>query len=260
MTTLTYLKGQLYTIPISDLQADPNQPRKSIDPLALDELVVSIKAHGIISPILFSVATDTSLIIVAGERRFRAAQQAGLLEVPGICVEGNTAEIALVENLLRQDLTAIEEAEALQRLKTEQQYSDEQLSGVIGKARTTISDIMLINRLPPEVRDECRGDRQISKNALIEIARKKQVRGMQTAFDRYKDKVAKAAAGRTKQAKSAETAADLVLWLDKVTKKLNSLDTAGWSEEEKGTFNQAVHDVHEALGAMLNSATPSNLA
>ncbi|MEK6653961.1 MAG: hypothetical protein AABY92_02270 [Thermodesulfobacteriota bacterium] len=86
-----------------------------------------------------------------------------------------------MENLLRQDLPAIEEAEALQRLKEEQKYTDEQLSGVIGKVRTTISDIMLISRLPPEIRDECRGDRKISKNVLIEIARKKQVRGMQTA-------------------------------------------------------------------------------
>lgn len=80
----------------------------------------------------------------------------GLTTLPAIFVEGNPSEIALVENLLRQDLTSVEEAEALQRLKDEQQYSDEQLSGVIGKARTTVSDIMLINRLPVAIRDECR--------------------------------------------------------------------------------------------------------
>ena len=261
MATVTYKKGKLYDLPIIDLKPDPNQPRKSMDPQALEELVASIKTHGIIQPILFRVVADSPyLIIVAGERRFKAAQQAGLLAVPGICVEGNASEIALVENLLRQDLTAIEEAEALQRLKEEQQYTDEQLSGVIGKARTTISDIMLINRLPPEVRDECRGDRKISKNVLIEIARKKQVRGMQTAYEKYKEKVKKAAEGRTKQEKEPETAADVMKWLSKAVNKLNGLDTSAWTEDEKGAFNQALMDFHETIRAMLNPSAPSNLA
>ena len=139
MATVTYKKGKLYDLPIVDLKPDPNQPRKSMDPQALEELTASIKTHGIIQPILFRVAAEEigghdpnspelgivspdsvvpgNLIIVAGERRFRAAQFVGLTTVPGICVEGNPSEIALVDNLLRQDLTSVEEAEALQRLK-----------------------------------------------------------------------------------------------------------------------------------------------
>ena len=105
----TYKKGQLYQLPIIDLTTDPNQPRKSMDSLALEELAASIKTHGIIQPILFRVTADSPyLIIVAGERRYRAAQQADLLVIPGICVEGNPSEIALIENLLRQDLTTVE--------------------------------------------------------------------------------------------------------------------------------------------------------
>jgi ParB family chromosome partitioning protein len=227
MATVTYEKGKLYDLPIIDLKPDPNQPRKSIDPQALEELVASIQTHGIIQPLLFRVDAESPyLILVAGERRFKAAQLAGLLTVPGIFVEGNPSEIALVENLLRQDLTAIEEAEALQRLKEQQQYTDEQLSGVIGKARTTISDIMLINRLPLEIRDECRGEQKISKNVLIEIARKKQVRGMQTAYEKYKEKVKKAAEGRMKQVKEPETAADATAWLSKTVNKLSGLDAS----------------------------------
>ena len=147
-----------------------------------------------------------------------------------------------------------------QRLKAEQQYTDEQLSGVIGKARTTISDIMLINRLSPEVRDECRGDRRISKNVLIEIARKKQIRGMQTAFNNYKEKVAKAGEGRTKQAKAPETAADVMTWLSKAINKLNGLDTSAWSEDEKGTYTQTLMDFQAAIGGILNPPVPSSMA
>jgi len=102
----TYKKGKLYDLPIIDLTPDPNQPRKFMDPQALEDLAASVKLKGIIQPILFRVAADNPyLLIVAGERRYKAAQMAGILTIPGICVEGNAAEIALVENLQRQDLT-----------------------------------------------------------------------------------------------------------------------------------------------------------
>jgi len=261
MATVAYKKGKLYDLPIIDLKPDPNQPRKSMDPQALEELTASVKRVGIIQPLLFRVDAESPyLILVAGERRFKAAQLAGLTTIPGICVEGNPSEIALVENLLRQDLTAIEEAEALQRLKEQQQYTDEQLSGAIGKARTTISDIMLINRLPPEIRDECRGDRKISKNVLIEIARKKQVRGMQTAYEKYKEKVKKAAEGRTKQVKEPETAADATAWLSKAVNRLNGLDASAWTEDEKNTFNETLLNLQETIQALLNPPALSNLA
>ena len=108
MTTAKYEKGKLYELSIIDLKPDPNQPRKSMDPQALEELTASITRVGIIQPLLFRVDADSSnLIIVAGERRFKAAQLAGLTTIPGICVEGNPSEIALVENLLRQDLRTL---------------------------------------------------------------------------------------------------------------------------------------------------------
>ncbi|MCX6983619.1 MAG: ParB/RepB/Spo0J family partition protein, partial [Lentisphaerae bacterium] len=170
----TYEKGNLYQIPITDFKPDPDQPRKVIDPDALAELTASIAKIGVIQPLLFRVeAGNPYLIIVAGERRYAAAQKAGLFVLPAICVTGDYAEIALIENLQRQDLTAVEEAEALLRLKDEQKYTDEQLAGVIGKARTTLTEMLSLNRLPLAIRNECRGDRKITKSILIEIARKK---------------------------------------------------------------------------------------
>jgi ParB family transcriptional regulator, chromosome partitioning protein len=260
--TVTYEKGKLYDVPISDLKTDPNQPRKSIDPEGQEEMNASVRTYGVIQPILFrrgllaspSIQEEPqwALFIVAGERRFRAAQECGLATIPGIFVEGNCAEISLVENLLRQDLTAVEEAEALQRLKEEQKYTDEQLSSVIGKARSTISEIVVINRLPQEIRDECRGDRKISKNTLIEIARKKQVRGMQTAYEKYKEKMKKAAEGRRKHEKAPETAGDVMTWLSKAVGKLQNIDTAAWSEDETFTFNQTLIELQETIRKILN--------
>ena len=101
----TYTKGKLYEIPFGDLQADPNQPRKYFDSIALQDLVDSIKTHGLLTPILFRVDQEGNLFVVAGERRLRAAKEAGHETIRAILVEGNHKEIALVENIQRADLT-----------------------------------------------------------------------------------------------------------------------------------------------------------
>ena len=251
----TYKKGKLYDLPIIDLKPDPNQPRKSMDPQALEDLAASVKLKGIIQPILFRVAADSpDLIIVAGERRYKAAQMAGLLTIPGICVEGNAAEIALVENLQRQDITTVEEAEALQRLKEEQKYTDEQLSGVIGKARSTITEILTLNKLPPEIRDECRGDRQISRTTLLEIARKKQARSMLKAYATYKAKQQKGKT--TRQKKDPNEPQALFDMMDKAMTKIRSIDMSAWTEEEKTNFRTALTSLKTGIDNYL-AAPPS---
>ncbi|MCX5856092.1 MAG: ParB/RepB/Spo0J family partition protein, partial [Deltaproteobacteria bacterium] len=179
----TYEKGKLYDINLNDLLSDPNQPRKVIDPQALEELTASVTRHGVLVPILFRQDQGGLLYVVAGERRCAAARNIGLTQIPSLLVEGNDSEIALVENLLRQDLTPVEEAEALQRLIEEEKYTQEQLGTMIGRARTTINESLSLNRLPKEIRDECRGDRKLTKSALVEIARKKQSRSMVKAYN-----------------------------------------------------------------------------
>ncbi len=247
----TYERGKLYEISIIDFKLDPDQPRKVIDPDALAELTASIKTHGILQPLLFRQGDQGWLYIVSGERRYRAAKELGLLTLPAMLVEGNHAEIALVENLLRQDLTAVEEAEALQRLKDDQQYTDEQLSGVIGRARTTLSDILLISRLPAEIRDEARGDRKVAKSTLIEIARKKQARAMITAWTKYKEKQAKAAAGSTRQEKAPATPEELIDWVSKTNAKLAAIDANAWTGEEQAAFTEALAALQETIGGLL---------
>ncbi|MCX5830144.1 MAG: ParB/RepB/Spo0J family partition protein, partial [Deltaproteobacteria bacterium] len=250
-----YEKGKLYELSIIDLKIDPDQPRKSMDIQALEDLAASIKTRGIIQPILFRVTDEnTYLIIVAGERRYKAAQLADLLVVPGICVEGNAAEIALVENIQRQDLTCMEEAEALKSLMVAEKYSQDQLAAVIGKPRTTVNDSLSLTRLPQEIRDDCRGDRKISKTRLLEISRKKQQRAMTTAYAKYKEEMQKEQAGGKKRAAAATPVESLRQSLDRTREKLEKTDAANWSEDDRLAVNDSMTRLRDAMETFL---TPS---
>ena len=258
---MNYEKGQLYQIPLSGLQTDPNQPRKFMDPQALDDLSASITTHGVLTPILFRIApppegatseTPPSYWIVAGERRFEAAKKAALTDIPAILVEGKTSEIALVENLLRQDLTPVEEAEALDRLLKVENYSQEQLGVIIGKARTTVNEILSLNRLPQEVRDECRANPAVGRKSLIVIARKKQSRGMLTAWKKLKEKAARAESGSgKKKPRPAATPAELTDWVGKANARLSVLDPSVWSDEEKAGLVASLTDLKKTILALL---------
>jgi ParB family chromosome partitioning protein len=258
--TGAYEKGKLYQLDLAHLQADPNQPRKFMDPQALEDLTESIRQHGVLMPILFrqDAALEADLI-VAGERRFEAAKMAGLTTIPAILVEGNTAEIALVENLLRQDLTAVEESEALNRLMTEQNYTQEHLGAIIGKARTTVTDILTLNKLPQEIRDECRGNTAVTRKTLITIARKKQARSMVTAWNKVKEKQAKEAAGGQRQARTALTPDAHREWVDKTNAKLAAIDPAAWTAEEITAFAASLTELKKTILALLKTkpATPA---
>ena len=247
----TYVKGNLYQISIIDFKPDPNQPRKVVDPEALAELAASIRQYGILTPLLFRVAEESAyLLIVAGERRFLAAKQAGLLILPAMCVEGNYAEIALVENLQRQDITSVEEAEAFKRLMVEQNYTQEQLGDMVGKARTTVSDILTINRLPQAIRDECRGDRQITCQTLIAISRKKQERGMVTAYNTYRLKDQKVKG--IKQRKDPNDHAASLEIAQKTGMKIDNLDTVAWTDDEREIFRVTLDDLKNKIDRFIN--------
>ena len=258
-TAATYEKGKLYDLLLSDLQADPDQPRKVIDPQGLEDITASIAKLGVLQPILFRANTEGTLIIVAGERRVTAARAAGLATVPAVYIaDANYAEVALVENLLRQDLTAVEEAEALQRLMTEQGYTQEQMGVIVGKARTTVGDILTLNKLPVEIRDECRGDRAITRKTLIDIARKKQVRGMTTAYTSYKLKQLKVKG--TRQKKDTNDPATLLEAVVKLTEKIRILDKSAWNVEDAALFCAALGELKSGVETWLALNQGANVA
>ena len=257
-SSTTYEKGQLYQMNLNDLQADPNQPRKVMDTQSLDELAATIQKHGVLEPILFRVAPDDGIYVVAGERRVAAARQVGLTEIPGVFIDGNAAEIALVENLQRQDLTPVEEAEALQRRKEEQQYTDEQLGTMIGKARTTINESLSLNKLPQEIRDACRGDRKLTKSALVEIARKKQDRSMTKAYNTLKAKQEQGRKPREKKDPNEPQAFfDL---LDKTGTKIDAVDTSAWLADDHNSLGIALTGLRDKIDTRLAAPPPEPAA
>ncbi len=143
---------------IEAVQRNAAQPRKSFDEKRLEELAASIREHGVIEPILVRRHGD-GYRIVAGERRWRAAQRAGLKEIPAIVREANDREafeVALVENLQRADLNAIEEAEAFDALVREHGLTQEQVAVRVGKERSTVANALRLLKLPSDVRDEVR--------------------------------------------------------------------------------------------------------
>ncbi len=140
--------------PVARIHPDADQPRRSFDKESLDEMVVSIREQGIIQPLIVR-RTGEDYELIAGERRWRAAQLAGLKEVPIVIkdvTELQAFEMALVENIQREDLNPIEEAEAMQRLLKEHHYTQAQLSDRIGRDRSTISNSIRLLSLPQDVR------------------------------------------------------------------------------------------------------------
>lgn len=141
-------------IRISDIEPNREQPRKSFDESALIELSQSIAAHGVIQPIAVRSTGDGFYKIIAGERRFRAAKMAGLSEIPAIVMEldeKSAAEVAIIENIQREDLTVIEEARAYRTLMDEYGMTQEELSTRIGKSRSTVANVLRVLELPEEL-------------------------------------------------------------------------------------------------------------
>jgi ParB family chromosome partitioning protein len=139
--------GRFLEIDPARMWANPDQPRREFDPAALEALAESIREHGVLEPLLVRLDAERGVVLVAGERRWRAARMAGLTRVPCTVTDGDPAILALVENLHRQDLSPLEEAEALARLQRERGLSLEQLAKVAGKAKSTVSEILSLNRL-----------------------------------------------------------------------------------------------------------------
>lgn len=144
----------LLELPLSAVEANPDQPRQFLDPKALEELAASIRENGVLQPILVRRTEPGRYTLVAGERRWRAAQLAGLDTVPAIVddtVDTDALILALVENIQRQDLTPLEEAHAYQRL-VESGRTQEQIAKDVGKSRSAVSNALRLLQLPTPVR------------------------------------------------------------------------------------------------------------
>jgi ParB family chromosome partitioning protein len=141
-------------IPLKDIQVNPKQPRRDFDENALKELAESIKLHDIIQPLTVSKLANGKYQLIAGERRFRASKIAGLADVPAYIRQANDQqllELALLENLQREDLNAVEIAISYKRMMEELNYTQEQVAERMGKERSTVTNYIRLLKLPPDI-------------------------------------------------------------------------------------------------------------
>lgn len=174
--------GRMISIELID--PNPHQPRSAMGDLA--ELMASITEQGILEPLIVRQLRDR-FQIVAGERRYQAAVRVGLSEVPVIVRDiddGESIELALIENIQRKDLTPFEEAEALKSLAGRFRYTHEELARRLGKSRTSITESLSLNAIPDDVKDLCRLAELVSKSTLLQVARQPDQQAMVALVER----------------------------------------------------------------------------
>jgi ParB family transcriptional regulator, chromosome partitioning protein len=160
-------------IPVDQIRPDPDQPRKSLGDLR--DLTESVREKGVLEPLLVRfVPHEDCYYIISGERRYHASRAAGLRELP--CIEKNvdeaeTLEIALIENLQRKDLTPFEEADGLYQLASRFEYTHDDVARKIGRARSSVSETMMLRNIPEALRKKCVEHNINAKSVLLQIAK-----------------------------------------------------------------------------------------
>lgn len=174
-------------VPIAVIRPNPLQPRQHFDEESIEELADSIRARGLLQPIIVRREPDGGYTLIAGERRLRAAERAGVGLVPAILSDDDLLEVALEENVQREDLSPLEEAEALAALATERGLTHSDLAEVIHKSRPYVSNTLTLTRLPREVKQEYFADGAVvPREILISIARQESPEAMQALWRRVR--------------------------------------------------------------------------
>jgi ParB family transcriptional regulator, chromosome partitioning protein len=243
-TTNGYETGKMYELNISEVSPNISQPRKYFDEQAMEELKASIQKHGVLQPILVRNGDEGKFVVVSGERRYQASLAAGLSTIPALLTDGNPAEISIVENLLRENLTAIEEAEAIESLRTAHSYQLGDLSQVLGKAESTLSEILSLNKLPDEVKNDCRSDPKTARGILVEVAKERTPEKMSLLYQKYKASGLTRGEIRKLAVKPKVTDAPIdVGFVSSFTKRLSGIDLAKLDEGQTGPFGNALDEL-----------------
>ena len=224
----------LAAIPIEQIHPNISQPRRFIDPQGLDELTESVRVRGVLQPII--VKRDSGgFMIMAGERRYRAAKAAGLPVVPAIVRDDDPNEIALIENLQREDLTALEEAEGLGAMVARYGYTHQVLADLLHKSRPYVSNMLVLTRLPAGVKAEIYRHPLISREILMAIARQGSEEDMLKLWRRVK--LANLSVHKFRQSRQPDDASTgtggVMAAARRLNRKLRGLDAKAVGEDEQ---------------------------
>ncbi len=173
-------------LPLDRIRPNPEQPRRHFDEAALAELADSIRRRGVLQPIIVKREAPDRYLLVAGERRYRASRLVGLATIPALVRDDDPLEIAMIENLQREDLTPLEEALGIAALIESQNYTHAEVADLLHKSRPHVSNTLALTRLPKSIQDEYNADPSVSRDILISVARQKDEQAMQALWQRVK--------------------------------------------------------------------------
>jgi len=238
----------LAAIPIEQIHPNTNQPRRFIDPQGLDELTESVRVRGVLQPIIVK-RDGGGFMIMAGERRYRAAKAAGLQVVPAIVRDDDPNEIALIENLQREDLTALEEAEGLGAMVARYGYTHQVLAELLHKSRPYVSNMLVLTRLPAEVKAEVHRYPTISREILMAIARQGSEADMLKLWRRVK--LANLSVHKFRQSCHPDNASvgagRIMAAARRLNRKLRGLDAKALGEDERKRLGRVLRRTHKRV-------------
>lgn len=253
----------LTMLPLSSVQPNPEQPRKYFAEEKLAELAASIKTRGLLQPIVVRRIAGGIYELLAGERRYRAATLAGVERLPALIREGDDPlEIALIENVQREDLAPLEEAEALALLIERHGYSHREVAELLGKSRPYVSNTLSINRLPEPVKADLHRDgKAVSRELLMGIARQEDPGAALALWKRLQLDVMSVRQFREEQtgvpaqrpvAREAMLAARR---LNRILRRMQNDTTM--SDQERETLAQMLRRTQRLVQRQLGALTPS---
>ena len=256
-----YIEDHLYELELSLLSPDPNQPRKHFDDKALQELKETICRHGVLQPVLFTLTDDGQHRLISGERRYRASKLAGLTQIPAIYKKQASLEVALIENIVRENLSPIEEAEAIQRLIDDKICRQKDLPEKLGKAKSTISEILSLNRLPEEIKNDCRSNNLVPRGILVEVAKKRKKHTMLSLYEKYKLRGLTRGEVRkvSRQPRKTSPGAALEKSIDQLMRKIELAYELGFNDdEEKLRIESQLLDLKKQIDARVKQRSKSD--
>jgi len=243
-------------IPTAVIRPNPLQPRQHFDPECLEELARSIRARGLLQPIIVRRDADGDYTLVAGERRLRAAELAGVRLVPAILSNDDLLEVALEENLQREDLSPLEQAEALAALAAERGHSHAELADAIHKSRPYVSNTLALTRLPVDVKKEYFAEgATVSREIMISIARQETPEAMRALWRRVKLESMSVKRFRSREVQGRATpdpSADLLRAVRRVNRLLAQIDPATVPPAGLPPLRRALRKAEGRIGALLS--------
>ncbi len=253
------LRTVLTAVPIEQLHPNPEQPRKHFDPDALAELAASIAQHGILQPVVVKRAAS-GFLIMAGERRYRAAQLAGLTVIPALVRDDDPLEIAIIENLQREDLSPLEEAEGLGALIDQYGYTHEALAELIGKSRPYVSNTLALRRLPGHIKQDVHAQPGVSREILISLARAESPEKQESLWRLTRLRKLSVQRFRTEQAGEVtgrDDITEIARTLRRLGRKLRTLDVTVLGDAERQQLERLLRRTNSRLLRTLAALKPS---